>query len=321
MSLCSVIICTLNPNLHSLQRVLQALQDQTLPLDQWQLIIVDNGSTTDLRSVLNLSWHPRAQCIREEQSGLLVARVCGHRAVDSDLLVYVDDDNVLATDYLQRCVEISAAYPQLAVWSGQSNPEFQQPPPEWTRPWWPMLAITNFTQDEVVQQWSLQRPLPHGAGMAVRREVMQLYVDHYYPAPLRRTLGRTQLGLMSADDNDITLCALNEGWGYGRFTQLQLTHLIPPQRLTQKYLLQLTSGMAASRVVLAQLYPQFSYSIATRRPMLLRYLWHFCSWPSFHRARQLALLAGEALGRQHLRRFAKDQQQAADRLSSSQVLV
>jgi glycosyltransferase involved in cell wall biosynthesis len=318
---CSVIICTLNPRIQVLQRVLQALQGQTLPLEQWQLIVVDNGSQPDLRSQLDLSWHPHAQCVREERPGQLAARVCGYRCSAAELLVYVDDDNVLAADYLAQCVALSAEHPDVAVWSGQSSPEFQQPPAEWTRRWWPMLAIAQFSEDEVMTQWQVGQPLPHGAGMAVRREVMKTYVERYYPAPLRSSLGRTQRSLMSADDNDITLCALNEGWSCGRFTQLQLTHIIPPQRLTQEYLLRLTAGMAASRVVLSQLYPQFPYAAASARPFGLRYLWHFCSWPGFERSRQLALLAGEKQGREHLRSMAATEQCSTGAAGKLQVLV
>ena len=40
----SVIICTHNPRVDYLYSVLNALQQQTLSHDQWELILVDNAS-------------------------------------------------------------------------------------------------------------------------------------------------------------------------------------------------------------------------------------------------------------------------------------
>ena len=44
----SVIICTHNPRLDYLGRVLDALREQTLGKEQWELVVVDNASTSSL---------------------------------------------------------------------------------------------------------------------------------------------------------------------------------------------------------------------------------------------------------------------------------
>jgi glycosyltransferase involved in cell wall biosynthesis len=40
----SVIICTHNPRPHYLSRVPAALRSQTLPMEQWELLVIDNAS-------------------------------------------------------------------------------------------------------------------------------------------------------------------------------------------------------------------------------------------------------------------------------------
>ena len=56
----SVVICTHNPNPQSLARVLGALREQTLPLAQWSLVVVDNASTHPIAAAeaATLDWHP-----------------------------------------------------------------------------------------------------------------------------------------------------------------------------------------------------------------------------------------------------------------------
>src|SRR3989442_702908 len=91
----SVIICTHNPRPDYLERVLEALKAQTLSSEQWELVLVDNASRDQLSSWVQLSWHPQARCIRENELGLTPARLRGISEAVGKLFVFVDDDNVL----------------------------------------------------------------------------------------------------------------------------------------------------------------------------------------------------------------------------------
>ena len=297
MKSCSVILCTLNPDASRLERVFDALRRQTLALDEWEFIVVDNASAPPLADRIELSWHPAARCVVEPRPGHLAARLRGVAAATSPLVVFVDDDNILHKDYLAQALHLSARHPTLGVWSGQSHPEFEIPPPEWSRPWWGMLAIWEFDKDTVTPVWNPVSRLPFGAGMCVRREVMESYARSWEASPLRHLLGPQGGSCMSADDEDIALHAYAQGWGTGSFTSLHLTHLISASRLQQEYLLRLTTGMAASSVVLQHLYPQFVYARPSRIPHTLRVFRHSLRVPGWERDRQLAQLRGERLGK------------------------
>src|SRR5690242_20640193 len=123
----SVIICTHNPRSQYLRRVLKALRNQTLPLNQWELLIIDNASHQPLTSAAwDVSWHPLTRIIREDELGLSVARRRGMRASSANVLVFVDDDNVLELNYLATTLQISQGWPLLGVWgSGCIRPEFE----------------------------------------------------------------------------------------------------------------------------------------------------------------------------------------------------
>jgi hypothetical protein len=54
----SVVICAHNPRPH---RVLEALRSQTLPKQQWELLLIDNSSSDPLMAQWDLSWHPNGR--------------------------------------------------------------------------------------------------------------------------------------------------------------------------------------------------------------------------------------------------------------------
>lgn len=293
----SVVLATYAPDRARLLRVLAALRSQTLPLTDWELCVVDNASPDPLHPWLDLSWHPTSQLLLESQPGQLNAQLTGCRASTSSLLVFVDDDTLLAADYLEQSLRLFHTHPQVAVWSGQSIPEFESPPPDWTRPYWPMLAISELGEEDLPAPWTAAHPLPHGAGMGIRRSLLEAYATARTSQPLRTFLGRKPASLMSGEDHDLALFALSSGYQIGRFPQLSLTHLIPPSRLTHPYLLQLATAMAASGQILAALYPQLIDQTKPRYPHWLRVLRHSLRLPCFERSYRLAQLQGEKIGR------------------------
>ena len=90
----SVVICSHNPKPAYIDRVLAALKAQTLPLVDWELLLVDNASEPPLAETIDLSWHPRARHILEPELGVVFARFRGLKESQGAISVFVDDDNV-----------------------------------------------------------------------------------------------------------------------------------------------------------------------------------------------------------------------------------
>ena len=246
----SVVICSHNPKPAYLDRVLAALKAQTLPQTDWELLLVDNASSPSLAETIDLSWHLNSRHILEPELGVVFARFRGLKEIRGPIAVFVDDDNVLEPDYLQIAVEIGANYPILGVWGGQASPEFDGGVPEdWTRSAWPMLAISQFDQDA----WSnleQAETLPVGAGMCLRKTVAQKYISLVQEDGRRLSLGRRGELLISCEDFDIALAALDIGLGMGKFIRLKLTHILPIRRVSEKYLLNLVKGIVYSRAIM-----------------------------------------------------------------------
>ncbi len=245
----SVIICTHNPRHDYLDKVLRALQAQTLPIEKWELLLVDNASNQLLSSEIDISWHPNSRHIREEQIGLTPARLRGIKEAVAETLVFVDDDNVLDSDYLEIALQIGKDYPFVGAWGGQIRPEFEVTPPEWTKPYWGYLAIREFEKDK----WSnlnQHEAAPCGAGMCVRKIVAEKYADWVNHDSKRLSLGRKGQLLLGGEDSDLAFTACDIGLGTGQFTSLRLTHLIPASRLTEEYLVKLVEGITYSHIIL-----------------------------------------------------------------------
>lgn len=244
----SVIICTHNPKLHYLERVLGALKEQTLAQRQWELLLIDNLSDRNLSEIIDLRWHCNSRHIREERLGLTPARLRGIKEANAETLVFVDDDNLLNLDYLELALEISKSWSILGVWGGQAKPEFESTPPEWTKPYWGALAIKEFERD----MWSnLLEVLPVGAGMCVRKSVAHKYAELVQNHPKRINLDRKgnndPTGLIiSGGDLDLAMTSSEINLGTGLFVRLQLTHLIPANRLQEEYLIRWMEGNAYS---------------------------------------------------------------------------
>jgi glycosyltransferase involved in cell wall biosynthesis len=250
MSQISVIICTHNPRQDYLERTLAALKEQSLAKTQWELLLIDNASKEKLQEKWELSWHPQARHIREEQLGLTHARLRGIAEAMAELIVFVDDDNVLAPNYLADAAVIGQQFPFLGAWGGSAEAVYDIPPPPWIGKYAYLMAVREVTRDQWSNLVETDVTLPWGAGMCVRKVVAVTYANKVKGSPARSGLGRVGQSLGCSEDVDLASTALDMGMGTGLFSRLILKHLIPSGRLSEQYLIRLMKGNQYSNIVL-----------------------------------------------------------------------
>jgi glycosyltransferase involved in cell wall biosynthesis len=291
--LVSVLLPTRNPHPGRLNRTLAGLRAQTLPTGKWELILVDNGSDESLAGRFDPSWHPQARIVREDEAGLTPARLRGIAEAQAPLLVFVDDDNVLAPDYLERTLELFAKYSGLGAAGGKVLPEFEVVPPSWIQEFFGLLALRDFG-NEPRQQRGGQNALwpdfaPVGAGLSVRRTGALAYADALNRDPARRALDRRGRSLGSGGDNDLVFTLLHAGGDVGYFPELQLTHLIPAGRLEAGYLARLNYGSSRTWVAVLRVHGQCPWPRIPAWTVPLRQArawWRMRAWRSpVHRIR------------------------------------
>ena len=299
----SAVICTHNPRRDYLGRVLEALKAQTLPKEQWELLLIDNASKEPQASAWDLDWHEHARTIREDEPGLTPARLRGIRESTGNLLLFVDDDNVLAPGYLAAALSVGAAHQQLGVWGGDCIAEFETKPSPFLVKYLNRLAISTTSRPRWSNSYDDFESIPPGAGMVFRRVVAEEYHNVVMDSKLRKLLGLpTATTLYRCDDTDIAWTAIDLGLGVGRFPELQLTHLIPRQRVDPKYILKVIEGDATSRVLLDHVRKQKTFSTKISNSFL-RALWLRFRLSAFDYKAWQATGAGIRRGLAHVKRL------------------
>jgi glycosyltransferase involved in cell wall biosynthesis len=251
----SVIIPTHNPDAERLRRTLEGLRRQQLHMAEWETIVVNNASLHFPPAAFFQTHGPsNLSHVEEPVTGLTPARIRGFEAARGAIAVLVDDDNVLAPDYLVHVKRLFAAHPEVGLLGGKSIPEFESEPPAWSREFFPLLALRDPGDRASISQGLRphnarrnEYPLcaPIGAGMALRRAAWKAWVDARRTTPMQLS-DRRGTELTSSGDNDIVFCGVKAGWAVGYFPELSLTHLIPSSRLEPNYLARLNRGIQKS---------------------------------------------------------------------------
>lgn len=242
----TAMICAHNPRSDYIDATLRSLlAQQPLPQNRpWELIIVDNASDVPLEGRLDLSWHLNARVVRESRLGLTHARLRGFKEAKSEILVYVDDDNVLASDYLRNTLAAFDNDAKLGAVGGKVLPQYEVEPPPWLGGIGISLACRDLGDASMIMAWTdpsapdrtYPECAPIGAGIGIRRQAFATYVEAAADDPIRAALGRRGVDLSSGEDNDMIMCILEEGWTIAYLPQLRLDHLISARRLSAEYL-------------------------------------------------------------------------------------
>lgn len=131
----SVIVPTRNRAM-LLQSALRSLEHQSVSNDEFEVIVVDNGSTDATPEVCR-EFARRLQLVylRETEPGLHAGRHAGMLAARTDLLMFADDDIQAGEAWVETVVR-AFEDPSVGLVGGNNLPDFESPPPSWLERWW-----------------------------------------------------------------------------------------------------------------------------------------------------------------------------------------
>ena len=107
MPLASIVMPTYN-RADTIQRAIASIRAQSWP--DWELIVVDDGSTDDTTSRLT-GLDPRIRLLRQENQGVTAARNTGLAAVKGELVAFLDSDDEWLPHHLALAAAFFAAHP------------------------------------------------------------------------------------------------------------------------------------------------------------------------------------------------------------------
>jgi glucosyl-dolichyl phosphate glucuronosyltransferase len=258
----AIAICTYNPDLRLLARLLDAL----LPIiksnkEKVDVIIVDNNSSPPLNSYSEIQGFlcdvPNSQCITEIKQGLTAARCAAIKATLAPIVVFFDDDNEPDPDYLEILSQYFEEYPNVGIW-GPGHIEVEY-----------MDAIDSWFLDNKEEFQQRRRPFayicepanwgpyyPNGTGFAVRRKILNEYLGAVENGKLQSS-GRKGTQLSSADDVQIVWEGMKLGFAAGMIPILKCNHLIPISKANFSYMARLHFGTSSAYMpALFQSFPE-----------------------------------------------------------------
>ncbi|TNF49271.1 MAG: glycosyltransferase family 2 protein [Bacteroidetes bacterium] len=242
----SVILCCYN-SVPRLEPTLQALSDQKTSLS-WELIVIDNNSTDDTAEVADRLWNVSGssvplRIVKEKTPGLSAARKKGIHEAKGELILFCDDDNHLAPNYVHQAIEIMEEDLQIGALCGYNKALIEGEIPE--------IVQQNLTayacgHDGMESRYLEGRTVPWGAGLVVRTAFMKRIFELNFHSLLSDRTGKE---LSSGGDTEycylLRLCGYR--WKYD--TRLSLKHAIPSDRLNIDYLQRLYRGFGQANVV------------------------------------------------------------------------
>jgi glycosyltransferase involved in cell wall biosynthesis len=209
----------------------------------------------------------------ESELGLSPARQRGIQEASTDLIIFVDDDNVLDETYLAEAIKIKQEWPSLGVWgSGFIRGDFEVEPPKNLLSWLPVREVTTARWSNLAGSHSglfgesPEDAIPWGAGLCIRKEIAMVYSQFCGQSSLQIT-DRQGASLSSGGDTEISFVCCSRGLGTGIFPQLKLTHLIPQHRISEDYIVRFAEGICLSNFLLhykwQHIIPQSPFSMKT----------------------------------------------------------
>jgi glycosyltransferase involved in cell wall biosynthesis len=230
--LVSVVISTYNRGALLHDAIASVLRQRLSRPIAMELVVVDNNSTDETRSVVKrlADADARVRYVFEGQQGSSYGRNTGIREARGRLIAFTDDDVRAEPDWIEAILRAFDEHPNAAVVGGRVLPLWPSPPPAWlTREHWMPLALVDYGDAPVVISPENSLCLV-GANMAFRRDVFEL-VGAFRP---QFQLG--QHGIIgSVEDHELQLRVLRGGRALVYDPRIVVHAEVQPNRLDRAY--------------------------------------------------------------------------------------
>jgi glucosyl-dolichyl phosphate glucuronosyltransferase len=232
----SVVIPTRNRS-ERLGLALRSFEMQSLTDRDFEMIVVDNGSTDGTRQVVEefASRIAHVRYVYDELPGLHVGRHRGFSEANGDILVYVDDD-IEAFPTLLKAIWEAFADVETVLVGGKCLPNFEAEPPEWLSGMWG----PNAQGDRILSYLSLvdlgEIPkvvnplLVPGCNFSIRRSVLA-EAGGFHPDGMPQELIRFR----GDGETYVSNFIFAKGYKALYYPKASVYHQVPAERMTLDY--------------------------------------------------------------------------------------
>ncbi|MDR3133658.1 MAG: glycosyltransferase [Prevotellaceae bacterium] len=243
----SVIICTYNRS-DCILDALHSLVQQTLPRNLFEVLLVNNNSADDTASLCENFAQDipgfNYRYLLETQQGLSHARNRGIREAAGDVIIFIDDDAIAESDYLERMSAFFMHTPDAAACGGRIYPRFESRRPRWMSHF--LLPLTSSIDWGNSIKIFHNRQFPIGANMAVRSSMFKKY-GLFNPG-----LGRKGNNLDGGEEKDFFYRLASAGEKIYYVPDAIVHHYVPSRRLTFDFFRRQSIGIGKSERIRAK---------------------------------------------------------------------
>jgi len=226
----SVVICTLD-RVARLRRCVEALAQQTASPCDFEILIVDNGSTDGTADVARTDFSGLAnlRLVSEPRRGLARARNIGWQVARGEIVSFVDDDAIPAPDFVANVIRVfTTVSPRPGVVGGRIDALWEAPRPPWLTD---QLAVYL----TIVDWGPVAGPFPAGrSAVGCNMSIPRALLAEVGGFDVQ--LGRVGANLLSMEDSALSTAITAAGYDAYYDPMIRVQHCIPVERLTQAWM-------------------------------------------------------------------------------------
>jgi len=228
MTKISVIIPTIN-RASSLKNALISILKQSFLKDEYEIIVVDNGSTDNTKQIvikLNQSYNNHIKYFYDERPGLHVGRHLSAKHAQGEILLYADDDIIASPDWVK---EIYKCYSKKEVGAagGKIIPKFEIDPPKWLKIFHSgYLSLLDLGGEYL----EINTNEIYGCNLSIRRNIL-FELGGFHPDAMPQGLSKYRGDGETALMNKV----IEAGYKTVYNPKAYVYHVIPSSRLTINY--------------------------------------------------------------------------------------
>lgn len=235
----SVVICTYN-RARFLPDALGSLSNQSIPTNDYEVIVVNNASTDDTAAVCQdfINQHPLSPIVylEEKQQGASFARNTGAALARAPLLCFMDDDAVADPDYLEKILAFFQEFPDAGGLGGRIIPRYLPKEPKWMSHYVSSLVGHFHYSEERTIFGGGKYPLE--SNMIIRTEDFRKIGG--FSAALPGVVGNVRIG---GEGKDLFYRLMQLGRVIYYDPAVRVEHVVETEKLTPAYMYRVASGI------------------------------------------------------------------------------
>ncbi len=227
----SAIVCTHNGSKY-LKRAIESLIDQSLPKDDYEIIVVDNRSTDSTKEIAQ-SLKSEAGNLRyfyEEKLGLSHARNRGTGEARGGIVAFLDDDAYAGREWLELYVDaFEKTTPRPVASGGKIILDWEVPRPAWlAESMQRCLTYINYSKEPRFLDFQ-KSEYPFGANMAFSKKgLVEL-------GGFATNLGRVGKRLLSNEEKELFSRIHEKGFKVYYVPEASVHHAVTKQRASKEF--------------------------------------------------------------------------------------